>query len=129
MLILSLKLAYEAGVPIAMGSDAGTPLNYHGENSLELYWMQQAGLATMDAIVAGTRNAARALGWDSWLGTLEKGKVADLIVFDANPLEDLRTIADKKRLQLVMKDGQIVACHADHHLPTQIFAKKYLSIE
>jgi imidazolonepropionase-like amidohydrolase len=126
---LSLRLAYEAGVPIAMGSDVGTPLNYHGENTLELYWMQQAGLSAMDAIVAGTGNAARALGWDSWLGTLEKDKVADLIVLDTNPLDDLRTIADKKHLQFVMKDGMVVACHTDHRLPAPMLAKKYLSID
>jgi imidazolonepropionase-like amidohydrolase len=126
---LSLKLAYEAGVPIAMGSDVGTPLNFHGENTLELYWMQQAGLSAMDAIVAGTGNAARALGWDSWLGTLEKGKAADLIVFDANPLDDLRVIANKECLQFVMKNGKIVACHEDFHLPTQLLANKRLSIE
>jgi imidazolonepropionase-like amidohydrolase len=125
---LSLKLAYEAGVPIAMGSDAGTPLNYHGENVLELYWMQQAGMSAMDAIIAGTRNAARALGWDSWLGTLEKDKVADMIVLDANPQDDLRFIADKKHLQFVMKDGQVVACHVDHELPSELFPKKFLSI-
>src|SRR5215216_3870099 len=53
---LSLKMAYEAGVPIAMGSDVGTPLNYHGENTLEIYWMGQAGMSAMDAIVAATRN-------------------------------------------------------------------------
>ncbi len=126
---MSLKLAYEAGVPIAMGSDAGTPLNYHGENSLEIFWMQKAGLSAMDSIVAATRNAARALGWASWLGTLEKNKAADLIVMDANPVEDLRRIADKKSLQFVMKDGQVVACHADHSHPPQILARKYLSIE
>jgi imidazolonepropionase-like amidohydrolase len=126
---LSLRLAYEAGVPIAMGSDVGTPLNYHGENTLELYWMQQAGLSAMDAIVAGTGNAARALGWNSWLGSLEKDKVADLIVMDANPLDDLRTIAEKKHLQFVMKEGQIVACHVDHDLPSQIFGKKLLLME
>jgi imidazolonepropionase-like amidohydrolase len=112
-----------------MGSDVGTPLNYHGENTLELYWMQQAGLSAMDAIVAGTRNAARALGWSSWLGTLEKDKVADLIVLDSNPLDDLRIFADKKRLQFVMKDGQVIACHVDHDLPTQVFAKKYLPMD
>jgi len=83
----------------------------------------------MDAIVAATRNAARALGWDSWMGTLEKGKVADLIVLDSNPLQNLRVLADKKRLQFVMKDGMVVACHTDHDLPPQLFAKKYLSIE
>ena len=79
-----------------MGSDVGTPLNYHGENTLEIYWMGQAGMSAMDAIVAGTGNAARALGWDSWMGTLETGKVADLIVVDLNPLDDLRVLADKE---------------------------------
>ena len=124
----SLKLAYDAGVPIAMGSDVGTPLNFHGENALEVYWMQQAGMSAMDALVSASGNAARALGWESWLGTLEEGKVADLVVYDKNPLEDLRVLADKTRLQFVMKDGMIVACHAEHHLPAQLFAKNYLSI-
>ena len=126
---LSLKRAYEAGVPIAMGSDVGTPLNFHGENSLEVYWMQQAGMSAMDALVAATGNAARALGWDSWVGTLETGKVADLIVFDANPLEDLRVLADKNHLQFVLKDGQVAACHAEHDLPPALFAKQVLLIK
>jgi len=124
----SLKLAYEAGVPIAMGSDVGTPLNYHGENALEVYWMQQAGMSTMDALVSATGNAARALGWEQWLGTLEEGKVADLIVYDKNPLDDLRVLADKTSLQFVMKDGLIAASHRGHRLPAELFAKNYLSI-
>src|SRR5436189_6314082 len=41
----TLKMAYQAGVPIAMGSDVGTPLNYHGENGLEVYWMEHAGMS------------------------------------------------------------------------------------
>jgi imidazolonepropionase-like amidohydrolase len=125
---LSLKMAYEAGVPIAMGSDVGTPLNYHGENALEVYWMEQAGLSKMDAIVAATGNAARALGWDAWLGTLDAGKVADLIVHEKNPLEDLRSLADKQSLQFVMKDGIVVACHAGNDLPPRFFAKHVLKI-
>lgn len=124
----SLKLAYEAGVPIAMGSDVGTPLNYHGENALEVYWMQQAGMSAMDALVSATSNAARALGWEGWLGTLEEGKVADLIVYDKNPLEDLSILSDKTSLQIVMKDGMIAACHAANGLPAQLFAKNILSI-
>jgi imidazolonepropionase-like amidohydrolase len=124
----SLKLAYEAGVSIAMGSDVGTPLNYHGENALEVYWMQQAGMSAMDALVSATGNAARVLGWDSWIGTLEEGKVADLVVYDRNPLDDLRVLADKSRLQFVMKDGLIAACHTGHHLPEQSFAKNVLTI-
>jgi imidazolonepropionase-like amidohydrolase len=126
--VRSLKLAYEAGVPIAMGSDAATPFNFHGENTLEIYWMGQAGMSTMDAIVAATGNAARCLGWDAWLGTLEEGKVADLVVFDKNPLDDLRVLADKKSLQFVMKDGLVAACHANNNLPPQLFATKFVSI-
>ena len=125
---LSLKLAYEAGVPIAMGSDVGTPLNVHGENGLEIYWMGQAGMSAMDALVAATGNAARALGWDAWLGTLEPGKVADLIALDSNPLEDLRALAQKEHLQFVMKDGRIAACHKDHHLPSELFGEHLLLI-
>ena len=126
----SLKLAYEAGVPIAMGSDVGTPLNYHGENALEVYWMHKAGLSAMDALVAATGNAAKALGWDSWLGTLEAGKVADLIVHAKNPLEDLRVLADKASLQFVMKDGMVVtAGHAGSELPKKLFARKHLTID
>lgn len=125
---LSLKMAYQAGVSIAMGSDVGTPLNYHGENGLEVYWMQQAGMTAMDALVAATGNAARALGWDSWMGTLEAGKVADLIVVDADPLKDLRVLADKSHLQFVMQEGRIVACHAGHGLPVDLFAENYLPV-
>ena len=124
----SLQLAYEAGVPIAMGSDVGTPLNYHGENALEVYWMHKAGLSVMDALVAATGNAAKALGWDSWLGTLEVGKVADLIVHAKNPLEDLRVLADKTSLRFVMKDGMVTACHAGNELPKELFAKQALGI-
>ena len=125
---LSLKMAYEAGVPIAMGSDVGTPLNYHGENALEVYWMERAGMSKMDALVSATGSAARALGWEDKIGTLEEGKVADLIAHDKNPLEDLRVLADKTSLQFVMKDGMIVACQTGHQLPEELFAKNYLSI-
>ena len=126
----SLKMAYEAGVPIAMGSDVGTPLNYHGENALEVYWMHKAGLSVMDALVAATGNAAKALGWDAWMGTLEAGKVADLIVHTKNPLEDLRVLADKESLQFVMKDGMVVAAsHAGSELPKELFARKHLMVD
>ncbi|MDQ2691361.1 MAG: amidohydrolase family protein [Chloroflexota bacterium] len=125
---LSLKMAYEAGVPIAMGSDVGTPLNFHGENGLEIYWMARAGMSAMDAIVAATGNAARALGWDAWLGTLEAGKAADLIVLDANPLDDLRILADKGHIRLVIKDGRVAAYHPGQGWPSSILAGQALFI-
>jgi imidazolonepropionase-like amidohydrolase len=125
----SLKLAYKAGVPIAMGSDVGTPLNVHGENGLEVYWMAQAGMSAMDAIVAATRSSARLLGWESRLGTLEPGKAADLIVLDADPLDDLRLLADKRHLRFVMQSGRVAACHRDHELPSPVLDRKMLWIE
>jgi imidazolonepropionase-like amidohydrolase len=105
----SIRKAYEMGVPIAMGTDAATPYNFHGENAMELYYMSQAGISTMDCIVASTKNAARALGWDSKLGTLEAGKLADLIVVKKNPLDDLRSLADRKNIDYVMQSGKFVA--------------------
>ena len=62
------------------------------------------------------------------MGTLEVGKVADLIVHAKNPLEDLRVLADKQSLQFVMKDGMIAACHAGDELPKGLFAKQVLTI-
>lgn len=105
----SIRKAYEMGVPIAMGTDAATPYNFHGENAMELYYMSQAGMSAMDCITASTKNAARALGWDSKLGTLEAGKLADLIVVKKNPLTDLRSLADRKNIEYVMQGGKFVA--------------------
>ena len=71
--------------------------------------MAEAGLSPMQCITAATVNAARALGWESWLGTLEAGKVADLVVCGRNPLENLRHLADQRNITMVFKDGRIVA--------------------
>ena len=105
----SIRKAYEMGVPIAMGTDAATPYNFHGENAMELYYMSQAGISAMDCIVASTKNAARALGWDSKLGTLKAGKLADLIVVKKNPLDDLRSLANRNNIEYVMQGGKFVA--------------------
>lgn len=125
---LSLRRAYAAGVPLAMGSDAGTPLNRHGENTLEVYLMQQAGLSPEEALLAATRNAARCLGWDSKVGTLEAGKLADLVVLNSNPLEDLRRLDDKAQLHFVMKEGWVAACHAPEDVPAALRASAVLPI-
>ena len=105
----SIRMAYEMGVPIAMGTDAATPYNFHGENAMELYYMSQAGMSAMDCIVASTKNAAHALGWDAKLGTLEAGKLADLLIVKKNPLDDLRSLADRSNIEFVMQGGKFVA--------------------
>jgi imidazolonepropionase-like amidohydrolase len=126
--IQSLRLAYQAGIPIAMGSDAGTPLNFHGENGLEIYWMQQAGMKPMDALVSSTLGAAKALGWDDRIGSVEEGKSADLLICDENPLEDLKRLADKKNLRAVFLDGKLAARQPTDSYPVSVLAPDLLTI-
>ena len=122
--LLSLRKAYEMGVPIAMGTDAATPYNFHGENALELSHMASAGLSNMDCIVASTKSAAKALGWESRIGTLEAGKLADLIIVKKNPLEDLKSLADRKNIEYVMQGGKFVARQfaSDSGIPEELMA-------
>jgi imidazolonepropionase-like amidohydrolase len=64
------------------------------------------GMTAMEAIVAGTATAARFLGYPD-LGTLEAGKIADVVVYDGDPLDDIRGLAEARRVRLVMKDGRV----------------------
>lgn len=99
----------EAGIKIAMGTDAGgVPYNYLGENAWELELMVEYGLSEMDAIVASTKNAAEALHIEDRVGTIEAGKLADLIVVDGDPLQDIRLLQNKEKIKLVMIGGKTV---------------------
>jgi imidazolonepropionase-like amidohydrolase len=99
------RRAAEAGVKIAMGSDSFG--RFQGENLVELELMVRAGLAPMQAIVAGTGSAAECLAVEDRLGTLEAGKTADLLVVDADPLADIKVLQDRKNLALIMKEGEV----------------------
>jgi len=125
----SLRAAYQAGVPIAMGSDAATPLNYHGENGLELHWMQQAGMKPMDALIAGTLGAAKAVDAEPRIGSVEVGKMADLLVLDADPLEDLRRLGDKKLIRAVFLNGKLAARQPTDSYPRTVLAPDCLAIQ
>ena len=105
----SIRQAISGGVPIAMGTDAATPFNYHGRNAVELQLLSECGMPSMQAIRASTFYAARLLGWQDWVGTVEAGKVADLIVLRKNPLDDLRVFSDGRSIAMVLKDGKVVA--------------------
>jgi len=126
--LLSLRRARDMGIPIAMGTDAATPYNFHGENAMELAYMSEAGLSAMECIVASTQNAARALGWQDKLGTLQVGKLADLIVVKKNPLEDLRSLADRKNIEHVMQSGKFVAREfaSDSGIPEELMAAAWV---
>jgi imidazolonepropionase-like amidohydrolase len=102
----SIKKAYKAGVTIASGADAGTPFNGHGENLRELELLVRIGLSPMEAIVSATRVASETLGLGSRLGTIEPGKLADLIVVEGDPVKDIAVLQRKEQIVVVMKDGQ-----------------------
>lgn len=102
----SFKKAHQAGVKIAMGTDAG--VFKHGTNLRELELMVEHGMTEMEAIVSSTKTAAECLGYDDDLGTIEVGKKADFIILDPNPLEDIKVLRDPNKIKVVSIDGKIV---------------------
>ena len=94
--------AYQAGVPIAFGTDAG--VFKHGRNWKEFVYMVEAGMPPVEAIRSATYNAADLLGQLDNLGTLEPGKLADLVAVPRNPLDDIGVMGE---VSFVMKDGQV----------------------
>lgn len=88
----SFVRAMEAGVKIAMGTDAGTPFNSHGQNLQELKLMVEAGMDPIDAILCGTSSSAQLLGIQDEKGTLEEGKRADMVLLNGDPLEDIEAL-------------------------------------
>ncbi len=101
---VGFRNAVDAGAKIAMGSDAGTPLNDHGRAWRELIFMVRNGMSPMQALVAATRGGADLLGMGQEIGTLEPGKAADLIVVNGDPLSDIRDIG---RVSWVVKAGVV----------------------
>lgn len=100
-----LLKVYEAGITIATGTDAGNPLTLHGVSMMdEMLLMQKAGIPASEILVMSTQNGARAMGRLEDLGTLESGKVADLLVLDADPAVD---VANFHELVLVVRAGQV----------------------
>jgi imidazolonepropionase-like amidohydrolase len=96
----------EAGVPIAVGSDGGSAIDFPGlMTHRELELLVEAGLSPMQVIVAATRNGALALRKQNEFGTIEPGKRADLLLVSANPTEDVRNL---RKIDRVMLDGQWV---------------------
>jgi len=94
--------AYKAGVKIAFGTDAG--VYKHGMNWLEFGYMIEAGMTPMDAIKSATINAADLLGEKDKLGSIEAGKLADIVALDGDPLKDSKAFG---KVVFVMKDGMV----------------------
>ncbi len=102
----SIRKAIEAGVKIAMGTDSG--VGPHGRNARELGLMVEHGMTPMQSIVASTSEAARLLRLDKEVGTLEAGKLADVLLVEGDLLANITAVEDQGKLALVMKAGQVV---------------------
>ena len=100
----SLHRALEAGVKVGAGTDAGG--HQHYINARELQCLVEAGMSSMQALQAATGWAAECLGIDGDVGTIQPGKLADLLVVDGDPLQDITVLQDLQRIQLVFKEGQ-----------------------
>jgi imidazolonepropionase-like amidohydrolase len=103
-----LSRAKKAGVKIAMGTDAGTPFNQHGQNAAELVHLGKIGFTPMEAITCATSSAAELLGIEETAGSIAPGKRADLLIVEGNPLQDLALLTDPGRIVSVYKAGRRV---------------------
>ena len=101
----SLRRAFAAGVKIAAGTDAGG--HGHPSNAMEIECLVKAGLRPLQALQAATGCAAECLGLEGDLGTVEKGKLADLVVVAGDPLSDVAALQNPERIALVLKGGEI----------------------
>lgn len=104
----SLKKLSDAGVAINMGA--------HGQIQgigahWEIWMMAQGGMTPMEALRTATVNPARSLGFDNWIGTLQPGKLADLLVMDKNPLEDIR---NTESIKYTMVNGRLYDAETMH---------------
>jgi imidazolonepropionase-like amidohydrolase len=101
--VANAKQVQDGGVTLAAGTDVGNPGKLHGPSFYrELALLREAGLSPMEVLIAATRNAARAMGREAEVGTLESGKAADLVALSADPLEDVQNY---ERVRWVIKGG------------------------
>ena len=102
----TFRKMYKAGIKIAMGTDMGFEPPF-GTNSWELEVYVGLGMTPMHAIQTTTKNAAEALRMSRDLGTIEAGKLADIVAVDGDPIADVRVLQEKKKIHMVLKEGRI----------------------
>ena len=102
----NMEIAYNEGVKILMGTDCG--VIKHGQNLKELELLCNIGMSPIEAIAAGTIEAAKSMEIDNKVGSIAIGKSADMILTNKNPLEDIRYLGYPSNIQMVIQDGKIV---------------------
>ena len=99
----TFSMAYQAGVKIAFGTDSG--VSPHGENAKEFSLMVEGGMTEKEAILSATLYASQLLGENNNLGSINKGKYADLIGVSKSPIEDIKIL---ETVDFVMKGGKVI---------------------
>ncbi|MBI3744412.1 MAG: amidohydrolase family protein, partial [Chloroflexi bacterium] len=104
-----LPEANSAGMKLVVGDDYGTAKMPHGMYAKELEtYVKTMGIAPVDVIRWATKNGAELMGMADKLGTIEKGKLADLLVIDGDPTMDIKVLQDLNKLKAIMKGGRFV---------------------
>jgi len=101
----SFKRCIEENIPIAFGTDTGTPYNFHGKQTYEFELMVQYGMTPAQALTAATKTGSELMRKQDEVGSIEAGKYADIVAFDGNPLEDIKVM---NNCCFVMKGGEVV---------------------
>ncbi len=96
---------YEAGATLCCGNDGGIPLTWPGTISVEMQMLNEIGVSTADVLRSATLNAAKLLGMEGELGSLGEGKLADIVLLSANPLQDIRAV---ERVEAVFRSGVLL---------------------
>ncbi|MEM2005682.1 MAG: amidohydrolase family protein [Zestosphaera sp.] len=105
----NVRDAFRAGVKLATGTDfaGGVKALRHGDNAVELaIFVERLGMTPLEAITCATRNAAEAAGLEGLTGTIERGKLADIIITRENPLADVKTLLNRDNIVAVVKEGR-----------------------
>jgi imidazolonepropionase-like amidohydrolase len=106
-----LPRAHSAGVKFVIGDDFGTSAMPHGDYAKELEaYVKGAGIPALDVIKWATANGAELMGMKDELGSIEAGKLADLLVVNGDPAEDITVLQNRANLDVVMKGGRFVEC-------------------
>ena len=102
----NIATAYEEGVSFLMGSDCG--VIDHGRNLGELKYLVDVGLSPLEAIQAGTIEGARFFNQENDLGSIEVGKIADMIIVKENPIDKIESLENNDNILTVIQDGEIL---------------------